>query len=151
MFDIFNTVNLNPDGDVFKLAREFYSPENAKIIMFWTFSSFMLFNVISFIFVLYNAAIFLENTNPFKALWNMIVFSFKNFFGVLLLFIITVFMNVAVNIISTLSSFNFILSVFGLLLVIFYINYFVFLIFLYYERHRKENNCSCGTKLDREI
>ena len=151
VFDIINAVNANPDADVFKLAQEFYTPQNTIILAFWTLSSFALLSIISFIYVLYNAAMFLDKTNPFKALLDMIVFSFKNFFTLIFLFIVTILMNVAINIITTLSSINFILSIFGILLIFFYINYFVFLIFLFYERYSKKNNCDCGTKLDREV
>ncbi len=151
VFDIVNAVNLDPNADVFKLAQEFYTPQNTIILTFWTLSSFTLFSIISFIFVLYNAAMFLDKTNPFKALWDMIVFSFKNFITLIFFFVVTFFMNVVVNIITTLSSLNIFLSIFGILLMFFYINYFVFLIFLYYERYSKKNNCNCGAKLDREV
>ncbi len=151
MFDIVNAVNLDQSGDIFKIAQEFYSPENTIIIAFWMFSSFVLFNIISFIFVLYNAVMFLDDINPFKALWKLVVFSFKNFFGLLFLLIIVSLLNLIVNFITTFSSIHFILSVFGLLLMFFYINYFVFLIFLYYDRQKAKDNCDCGTKLNREI
>lgn len=151
VFDLINAVNLNPDADVFKLAQEFYTPENTIVLAFWTLSSFALCSILSFIFVLYNAAMFLDKTNPFKAFVDMIVFSFKNFFPLIGILIVTTFLNVIVNLIFTGSSINIFLSVFGLLLMFFYINYFVFLIFLFYERYSKKNNCDCGTKLDREV
>ena len=151
MFDILNAVSQNPDGDVMKLAHEYSTPHNAKIIFYWMGSSFIVFCVLSFIFVLYNAVMMLEGINPFKALWKMITFSFTHFFGVLFLFVILSMLNFAVNLLMAISSVNFILSAFGLIFMFFYMNYYVFLIFLYYERNKAKVNSDIGSELIREV
>ena len=151
MFDILNSVSQNPDGDMMKLAQEYSTPHNAKIILYWMGSSFIVFSVLSFIFVLYNAVITLDVINPFKGLWKMITFSFQHLFALLGLFIILTLLNFAVNLLMSFSSANFIMLSFGLIFMFFYMNYYVFLIFLYYERNKAKVNSDIGSEFNREV
>lgn len=151
LFSLFNEVNQNPTGDMMALAQKYYSPENTKIMLYWLGSSWVVTNIFSFIFVLYNGIIQLDKINPFKALGRMFCFSFKHFFGLLFLFIVVSVLNVLLNAITAISSINVLLSALALLFMFLYVNFLVFLIFLYYEQSTKKDNSNIGTELNREV
>lgn len=125
-------INGLPREEIIKLAKWIY----------FCLASFPLF---LFLQMFWFPSIIKDTKNIFRAFWNSLKFIFKNFFAVILFFVMIGFIHFVMMMLCGLMTINSILSYFSLLVYFYFMVYIVVLVFLFYEKYEKKSCCSCGT------
>lgn len=121
--------------------------DHDKIIFFvWVLSANIANVILNYVWTVYNTAITFENKNIFVCLKKAIVFIFKNLFQSIAIIVFTSLIYLLLNIISSLAGTSIVAFIIMILLLITYLNYYVLLVFCFYNEKTKidcDNRTEC--------
>ena len=106
-------------------------------------------SVMNFIGVLYFAVIFIKESDLLKSLFETIVFLIKNFLNCIFIIFIMFFLYLVLNLLSVIMGANSFSFVILIILFTIYLNYYILLVFCFYNDKTKSNSNN-GTELVRE-
>lgn len=120
------------------------SVSDKVIISFYNWSLYFSFVslLFSIITVFWFPIIFYKTKNPFMAYFYNIKFTFYNILDVSIIVIFLTLINLLLSFINIFASLNIVLSVISLLLMFVYMNYYILLVFLYYDEKTQINSHS---------
>ena len=121
--------------------------DHDKIIFFvWVLSANIANVILNYVWTVFNTAITFENKNIFVCLKKAIVFIFKNLFQSIAIIVFTSLIYLLLNIISSLAGTSIVAFIIMILLLITYLNYYVLLVFCFYNEKTKidcDNRTEC--------
>lgn len=106
--------------------------------LYFSFLS-LLFSILT-IFIY--PVIFYKTKNPIVALFSNLKFVFLNFFDATIIVFFLTLLNIVLSSINVFANVNLVFSVISLVLTLFYMNYYILLVFLYYEEKTQSNSVS---------
>ncbi|OGI28208.1 MAG: hypothetical protein A2287_06235 [Candidatus Melainabacteria bacterium RIFOXYA12_FULL_32_12] len=111
-------------------------------IWLWNGLSFILISITTYLTMFWSQAIISEDKNPLKAHFESLKTVLKRPFTSLIMFISYWGSIVGISFLSTKNSYGFIVHLLLLLVLTLTIVYFTMMMFLYFEKYRKNNNIS---------
>ncbi len=106
----------------------------------WVWTAIIVSSVLNYFSLLCLVTLFMEKKNIFVSLWKAIVFFVKNIFAGLLIVLVMFFFYFLLNLLSFISGSN--SFSFAVLIILFtlYLNYYVILVFCFYNERTKNNS-----------
>lgn len=147
--DIQNIINTGTQEEISKYIQANLSNEQLMTLTMLLLGAVILFLLFSVIVLWLAPALYYSGKNPFVVLKSMFSFLFKHFGMSIQIVVVMFIINTIISFLSLFMSSGF-LAFIPVLLTFGYLMYYVVTVFLYYES-KEQNNCNCGTKLDRQI
>ncbi len=106
----------------------------------WVWTAIIVSSILNYFSLLYLVTLFVEKKNVFVSLWKAIVFFIKNIFSGLLVVLVMFFFYFLLNLVSFITGSN--SFSFAILIILFtlYLNYYVLLVFCFYNERTKNNS-----------
>lgn len=99
----------------------------------------LLFSVLT---IFWYPVLFYKTKNPIVSFFSNLKFMFVNFFDVVIIVFFLAFLNIILSFLNVFANMNIVFSVISLILMLFYMNYYILLVFLYYEEKTQSHSTS---------
>lgn len=147
--DMLNIINTGTQEEISKYIQANLSNEQLITLTVLLLGVIVLFLLFSVIVLWLAPALYYSGKSPVVLLKSMFSFLFKHFGMSIQIVVVMFIINTIISFLSMFMSSGF-LAFIPVLLTFGYLMYYVVTVFLYYES-KEQNNCDCGTKLDRQV
>ena len=128
-------ITMNSDNAQ-KLLAKISAADRIRILQ-WNLLSFSIMGIFSYLMMFWIQAMISEDKNPLSAYLESIRTVFKRPFTTLIIFISYWGSIIGISIVSSMNSLNVVIQILGLMLVTTATVYFTMMMFLYFEKYRK--------------
>ena len=122
-----------------------FKPEDIMVLELWIISIALFVSFLNFLFVLYLASLFYKKENVIKSLFKTLLLFFKNIFKCILVVIFLLVIYFIIGLLTAFSGQNPLAFAILILIMTLYLNYYVILVFCFYNERTKTNSNS-GTE-----
>lgn len=138
VYELQKVVNTNSQQELINFLNGISNHDKLTFFV-WVLSVNIANVILNYVWTVFNTAITFENKNVFVCLKKAIIFIFKNLFQSFSIIVFTSLIYILLNIISSLAGTSIVAFIIMILLFITYLNYYVLLVFCFYNEKTKIN------------
>ena len=129
---------LNTQSDLINYLNNI-SMQDKMIFANWVLSISVLSSIMNFFGLLYFTILTYTKKNVFASIFHTFVFLFKNIVGCIAIIAVMFALYMVLNVLSVILGSNSFSFVFLIILLVLYLNYYVLLVFCFYNERTKDN------------